>query len=139
LSVVLDNSVAVEWLIGGPRAEAAAKLIVDNFDELWAPTLFWSELTYVLGKYIHRKLITPAFRDASLRRVVDIGLQTDGASALPGGGLERSIALCDKFRLTFYDAIYLELALRRRWALATFDGPLAKAARASKVEVMPIA
>ena len=36
--------------------------------------------------------------------------------------------LCDRHNLTFYDAAYLELALRLRLPLATLDGALVRAA-----------
>ena len=136
MTVVLDNSVAVEWLTGGPLAERADDLIQTRFEELWTPALFWSELTYVLGKRIRRGLMTPAFRDVSLRRMIDIGVQTDIDSSQPGLSFERTIRLGDDYALTIYDAVYLELALRRGGALATFDRALADAARAAAVEVL---
>ena len=37
--------------------------------------------------------------------------------------------------LTFYDALYLELAMRRELRLATLDNGLARAARRAGVEV----
>jgi len=139
LTVVLDNSVAVEWLTGGPLAERADDLIVSHFEDLWAPALFWFELTYVLGKRIRRGLMTPIFRDISLRQMVDIGLQTDVVSFQPGAAFDRAIRLCDDHSLTIYDAVYLELTLRRGAALATFDKALEKAARAAGGEVLSTA
>ena len=38
--------------------------------------------------------------------------------------------------LTFYDALYLELAIRRQLPLATLDNDLQRAAAASGVEVV---
>ena len=40
-----------------------------------------------------------------------------------------SLQLADRFRLTLYDAAYLELANRRSLPLASLDGPLCRAAR----------
>jgi predicted nucleic acid-binding protein len=47
-------------------------------------------------------------------------------------------AVARRYRLTFYDAAYLELALREKVGLATFDTDLARAARAEAV-LLPIA
>jgi predicted nucleic acid-binding protein len=47
-----------------------------------------------------------------------------------------SVATARSYRLTVYDAAYLELALRRNVDLATLDGDLAKAARAEGVAVV---
>ena len=47
--------------------------------------------------------------------------------------------LADLYRLTIYDAIYLELAQRRRLPLATLDAALAAAARGVGVEVLGMA
>ena len=43
-----------------------------------------------------------------------------------------------RFELTFYDAVYLELAVRRERALATIDGDLARAAELVGVEVYSV-
>ena len=46
--------------------------------------------------------------------------------------MDEIVALADRLNLVVYDAAYLELAKRRRIALATFDGPLAEAAETPK-------
>ncbi len=43
------------------------------------------------------------------------------------------LTLSEKHRLTVYDAIYLDLAMRRGLALATLDSDLLKAARAEEI------
>jgi len=45
-------------------------------------------------------------------------------------------ALADRFRLSLYDAAYLELAQRRKLPLATRDAALGRAAHALSVEVL---
>lgn len=47
-----------------------------------------------------------------------------------------TLALAQEHRLTAYDAAYLELAVRRRAALASVDGALVKAARGIGVDVL---
>jgi predicted nucleic acid-binding protein len=47
-----------------------------------------------------------------------------------------TLELARAHRLTFYDAAYLELALRRAAPIATFDRQLAAAARAAGVPLL---
>lgn len=49
--------------------------------------------------------------------------------------LDDTVLLADRYRLTAYDAAYLELALRRRLPLATLDRQLRDAARSAGVKV----
>jgi predicted nucleic acid-binding protein len=50
-----------------------------------------------------------------------------------------ALRLADRFRLTLYDASYLELAQRRALPLASVDVALYDAARALGVEISPCA
>ncbi len=56
--------------------------------------------------------------------------ETDGAS-----DLELTLQLAFEQGLTFYDALYLELAIRREMPLATLDNDLQRAAAARGVEI----
>ena len=47
------------------------------------------------------------------------------------------LPLARAYGLSAYDAAYLDLAMRERLALATLDGELRKAAKASGVVVFP--
>ena len=46
------------------------------------------------------------------------------------------LVLARKHRLTFYDAVYLELAQRERLPLATLDNELANAARTEDIQLL---
>ena len=46
--------------------------------------------------------------------------------------------LAERHRLTLYDAVYLELALRRELPLATLDKELRSAADTEKIRVLGI-
>jgi predicted nucleic acid-binding protein len=52
-------------------------------------------------------------------------------SAPPSATQAASLSLARAYKLTAYDAVYLELVLRTGRELATFDPKLAEAARAS--------
>jgi predicted nucleic acid-binding protein len=45
---------------------------------------------------------------------------------------DTTLQLARAYRLTIYDAAYLELAVRRQLALVTFDTSLAEAARSER-------
>ena len=49
--------------------------------------------------------------------------------------LDATFSLAFEHSLTFYDALYLELASRRQLSLATLDGDLSRAARSAGVEI----
>ena len=78
---------------------------------------------------MRRKRIDEAFRDGSLRdlSVLPIVINQESDGHIWGATLR----LADQYGLTVYDAVYLELALRRQLPLATWDDALRKAAMAS--------
>jgi predicted nucleic acid-binding protein len=49
-----------------------------------------------------------------------------------------TLALTDRFRLTSYDACYIELAQRRGLPLATLDKDLRKAAKALDIPLLGV-
>src|SRR5439155_19967140 len=76
----------------------------------------------------------PAYRHASITDLSPLVIAID-----PGTNHQAwsaTLQLCDRFRLTPYDAAYLELAQRRRLPLATLDGELVRAAQAENVPLV---
>lgn len=55
---------------------------------------------------------------------------------ISAGAMMRAGELAERHALSLYDASYLELALSRNCALATFDQALRNAARAASVVVL---
>jgi predicted nucleic acid-binding protein len=51
--------------------------------------------------------------------------------------LDRAMELAERHGLTFYDALYLELALRRDAPLATLDAALQRAAKSEGLAFEP--
>ncbi len=136
VSVVLDNSTAVDWLMGTDGNDVAAGLVRSHALDLIVPSLFWAELAYVLGKRIYRGSIDRRFRDGCLARARQLIQVTDLETATPSPSYDRALSLGDQYGLTIYDAVYLELALRREARIITFDNDLIDAARAAAVEVL---
>lgn len=127
---VIDASVAASWCFpdeASPVADAALRRLDE--DGALAPSLFWFELRNVLLIGERRRRITKTDTARFLGFVRDLPLEVDSD---PDGNLALSLARAH--RLSFYDAVYLELAQRK--ALATLDNALIAAARAEKVSLI---
>ena len=71
--------------------------------------------------------ITPTQSDAFIADLSKLGIERDDEA--PDRAFTHLLPLCRAHRLTSYDAIYLELAIRRSLPLATLDDDLRKSAR----------
>jgi len=97
------------------------------------PPLWRYEVANGLQMAIRRQRITPDYRTRCLDKIdeLPITIDPDGVSEI----WSTTIKLAYLYRLTVYDAAYLELAQRRRLPLATLDAALSKAARESGVDL----
>ena len=111
---------------------AYAELVIEAIagDEALVPTLFWFEIRNALLMGERRKRITAAQTASFLS---DLELLPFVVDDLPREGAVFEFAR--KYRLTIYDATYLELAERKGLKLATLDDALVKAARKAGVGV----
>jgi predicted nucleic acid-binding protein len=121
LSLVIDASIPVAWVLDEPRVETAFDTVARV--ETLAPSLFYYEIRNALLVSERRNRVTGAMSGAFLR---DLGLlpirfepARDDASLM---------TLARKRKLAVYDAAYLELAKREALPLAMFDRDLEKAA-----------
>jgi predicted nucleic acid-binding protein len=71
--------------------------------------------------------------ELNLRAVNALPAQRDGEGLVAGDAL----ALARRHGLTLYDALYLDLALRRALPLATLDAALRRAAEAEGLPLLP--
>ena len=137
MKTIIDSSMALAWLIARPdRTEAA--LAEQLFGKVAAygaeaPALWFSELANTLLVLERANRISQ--QDAS-SYLADIGLLAITQDDEPCSSRQvRVLDLARIHRLNVYQAAYLELAMRRAAVLATFDRPLAEAARAAGVRV----
>jgi predicted nucleic acid-binding protein len=132
--VVLDASVAAAWWFAD-EATPATDALLDRVVASGAvvPALFFAEASNVLLRAERRKRIAPRLADRLLRILSGLPLEVDQGPRLP----ERALDLARAHRLSVYDAIYLEVALRRGLALATLDADLRRAAAAAGVAILP--
>ena len=137
MSLVLDTSATLAWI----HADETTDAIRDVFDRVAeggavVPALWRLEVANSLTMAVRRGRINAAFRDAALADLDLVGIQTDDRTDAHAWG--RTLALADRFRLTVYDAAYLELAERTALPLATLDRELLAAARAMGVPVLGV-
>lgn len=105
---------------------------VDSETDLVAPLLLWAEVRNIVVTAERRGRLSRAAADDVVDAVdgLDVSLDTSPRS----GAVLR---LARKHGLSVYDALYLELALRRRADLLTLDRALRRAAQAEGVTVAP--
>ena len=134
MTVVLDASVTLAWLLGDERSDEADRVLERlRDDRALVPALWISEAANGLITADRRSRITK--RDASLAiellDALPIEVVPESRETLP-----RVHRLAAEVGLTAYDATYLDLAIRTRSALATLDDDLRRAARARKVKLV---
>lgn len=134
MTVVLDASLTLAWFLEDETTSAIEALFdeVVNSDAV-VPPLWRIEVGNALQMAVRRKRIDRAFRDSTLRDLHALPITID--SECDAHCWSAALSLADTHDLTLYDATYLELAQRRRLALATLDHALAEAARQLNVPV----
>ena len=130
---VLDCSVVCAWLLVDESVpEADSILDQAGAGGAIAPGIWWAELRNVLIMAERRRRIAPSQTTAALGAVDALGILLDHAAE--GATVMR---LARDHRISVYDALYLELAVREQRPLATLDRSLRKAAENEQLEVLP--
>ncbi len=132
---VADASVAVAW-VHPAQATAATAAMLEAIAEgamLEVPAFWPLEVASALMVLVRRRTLTEDERQAAVGWLR--GLPTRVDQEMAALAFSRLSELAGAYRLTVYDAAYLELAGRRRLPLACKDGPLRKAARQSGVRL----
>ena len=129
--VVPDASVAAKWLVwaGEPlEAEALSLLELRNQGQLEfiVPDLFWLEIGSILCKAIQRGRCSEETAKHSIPALRRYDLITKPSEPL----LESAFAIARRYSRSFYDSIYVALAVSRQATLITADEKLANATAA---------
>ena len=129
MSFVVDNSIALAWCFEDEQTQPVMDLL-DRVVETGAlvPSLWPLEALNGLLVAERRKRLDANRRQrlTGFLRGLPITLDTETA----GQAWTTTARLAERYRLTSYDAAYLELAQRRKLPLATLDVDLIKAAEA---------
>ena len=121
---MIDASVAIAWLL----EEENRIDLIDLIDALptqsgFVPQLWHFETRNALLSAERRGRIRPDDANHRFENLNTLPIQTDNEP-----NFDAAMQLARTHRLTFYDALYLELAIRRNAQLATLDRNLASAA-----------
>ena len=128
---VLDNSVVMRWLLNDgsdERLAYAAKvldLLTQDTGEALVPGVWSLEVANVLVKAQAKGLVSEARASAFVGLLADMTITVDASTATRALG--DTLQLARRFKLSSYDAAYLELALREGLPLATLDADLQSA------------
>ena len=136
MSFVLDNSVAMCWLLndGRPADISYSLKVLDALTSGFAvvPNLWTLEAANVVARSEAKGLVSEARTQAFVSILMRLNIVTDKATA--SHALGDTLNLARRYKLSAYDAAYLELALREGLPLATLDADLEKAARKAGVK-----
>jgi predicted nucleic acid-binding protein len=135
MSLVLDSSATLAWIYSDEATEEIRQLF-DSVADTGAlvPALWRLEVANSLTVAIRRGRIDAEFRRAALDDLALLDITTDAHTDTHAWA--ETLLLADRFRLTVYDAAYLELARRRALPLATLDEDLSGAASALGIHVL---
>lgn len=128
---VLDNSVVMRWLFrdGSQDAVEYALRILEQLnqeDQIACVPAIWSlEVGNLIVRAEAKGVLHEARSAEFLGILQEMSIETDTSST--EHALNDTLQLARRFKLSTYDASYLELALRRGMALATNDDALRKA------------
>jgi predicted nucleic acid-binding protein len=98
------------------------------------PSLWPLEATNVITRAESKGWLEEAKSTPFLELLNQLDVEIDDQTAQRAWSQTLSLARC--YRLSTYDASYLELALRHSIALASLDGGLREAAKALEVEIV---
>jgi predicted nucleic acid-binding protein len=125
---VVDSSVAMAWCFLDQAMPSTKKLLERMGDETaLVPGLWFIELTNVLFLAEKKARIDGNKVSEFITLVQSFNLEVDQEAS--GRAFSDVLPLCRTHQLTSYDAIYLDLAVRRKLPLATLDEPLRRAAK----------
>jgi len=134
---VLDNSVAMRWLLNTRKAadQQYALDVLDSFVDGTAivPNLWHLEATNVLLSAEKRDEISLGEIEGFISQLENLSIQTDTMTS--HHAFSRTLTLARAYKLSSYDAAYLELAIREALPLATLDKNLVKAAIKADIEI----
>ena len=133
MSFVLDNSVVSGWFLND-QACVYSESIATRLQTVRAiaPPLLQLEYTNVLRTACKRQKLIAAQAHQIAATLAELPIDIDNASLHPAQVLDLAL----RYDLTSYDAVYLDLALRRGVPIATRDEALANAAVVAGVGVV---
>ena len=130
MAFVLDNSIAMRWLLNDRDAatqDYARRVLelLEQGDTAIVPNLWALEAANVITKGLYKGTIMQADASQFLGFLDELDIEVD--TLTHERALGATLHLANQYHLSSYDAAYLELALRKGLMLATVDQNLAEA------------
>ena len=125
--IVLDASAALALLLAEKEGEDVAELIQDTIavnGQIFVPGLFWYELGNALGMAERADRVAAQSSSTALAEYARLPIVTHPQSDFPSAN--RILKLSRENELTYYEASYLELALRFQAPLKSYNAHLIK-------------
>ena len=122
--LIIDASIAAKWFIPESHSINALRLL-DAGCELLAPDLIFAEFGNVLWKKWMRKELESEVISPLLTDLIRMRLRIVPTAALA----DKAAAIAITYRRSFYDSIYLALAVSAQGRMVTADGKLCNALR----------
>ena len=116
MSFVIDSSATLAWVYSAETTAAISEVLARLTDRgAWVPSLWRLEVANVLEMNVRRGRHDATFRDAALADLTILPIYLDEETDRHAWG--DTARLAARYRLTLYDAVYLELAQREdcRW------------------------
>lgn len=138
MNFVLDASVAMCWLLldGKPAERAYALKVLDAMRQAetgaLVPATWALEVSNVIARAEAKGLLREAQSEAFLELLGAMDIGADPATF--ARAFSETLQIARRYRLSSYDASYLELAIRQGLPLATLDEDLRKAAAKAGVK-----
>jgi predicted nucleic acid-binding protein len=137
MELVLDASATLAWLVKrvDPIEAQLANDLLSQIERKNAmvPALWFPEVANGILVAERRGGVSQSTSESFLKMVDTLPILEDATR--PSAHQTRVLTLARSYKLTSYDATYLELVLRIGGELATFDRKLADAARVAGVRV----
>jgi predicted nucleic acid-binding protein len=126
----------MRWFFGDgkPQELAYAVKVLDAMkqDLALVPVTWGLEVANVIARAEVKGIVTEARSSAFLEMLAGVDIEADSATFAQA--LSDTLQLARRYKLSSYDASYLELALRLGAPLATLDEDLQKAAKKAGIK-----
>lgn len=138
MRIVLDSSTTLAWIFSDEIAETVRRVfdVVADYGAV-VPSLWRLEVANSLTGAMRRGRIDAEFRRAALDDLAFLDIAIDAHT--DSNAWTATLELADRFRLTVYDAAYVELAERRALPLATLDEEMRSAGAALGLRLLGMA
>ena len=131
-NLVLDASISLAWLLydeSATEAHAARQHLATH--SAYVPRIWHLEMRNALLVAERRRRLSRRMAEDRLDALAELPIRTDQEP-----NFRATMDLARKHGITFYDALYLELAIRISAPLATLDNALARAAANESLNVL---